>query len=137
MCGALLAVCAVQAANVGSSPHVRGTFRLLLLSYMPGRIIPACAGHFHNSGRLTTRGWDHPRMCGALVGYGYRSFTPAGSSPHVRGTFRTPPFSSIVSGIIPACAGHLLCLLGFLRGLGDHPRMCGALTPPPGATPTS
>ena len=70
----------------GSSPHVRGTLRVLRLVCSNRRFIPACAG---NTGDGETDVIDtpvHPRMCGEHTTIYMPLFLPSGSSPHVRGT---------------------------------------------------
>ena len=74
---------------------------------------------------------DHPRMCGE---HGWSLVVLRsvwGSSPHVRGTHirRNPPRTAY--GIIPACAGNTLSKSTAMRGIGDHPRMCGEHISPP------
>ena len=72
----------------GSSPHVRGTPRVVgSRDGFPG-IIPTCAGNTSRRTLSTTARWDHPRMCGEHSSVGVSMYTLSGSSPHVRGTPR-------------------------------------------------
>ena len=69
-CGEQTALIAAAKADIGSSPHVRGTVSLILWRLTIDRFIPARAGN-----RLSA-GWDvkyvpvHPRTCGEQVGTG-------------------------------------------------------------------
>ena len=48
----------------GSPPHVRGKGAAPVNGRKRARITPACAGKSLTIPKLTTRSWDHPRMCG-------------------------------------------------------------------------
>ena len=54
-----------------------------------------------------------------------RHFSPAGSSPRVRGTHRVSTSSKCRSGIIPACAGNTPRPSVRPPSAWDHPRVCG------------
>ena len=49
---------------------------------------------------------DHPRRCGALMGYNAAALARKGSSPQVRGTLSGLAQRAKKTGIIPAGAGH-------------------------------
>ena len=67
----------------------------------------------------------HPRMCGEHAAVAASSNTNIGSSPHVRGTHKTPQFSVAPDRFIPACAGNTVVFLINLGEFSVHPRMCG------------
>ena len=72
-------------ADEGSSPHVRGAHIALDdVAHLVG-IIPACAGSTTPVGVSAVCFRDHPRMCGEHIVNSSIGWTPAGSSPHVRG----------------------------------------------------
>ena len=93
----------------GSSSHVRGARRGVLLDALAHGIIPACAGSTRGKPRPRL-GWrDHPRMCGEHRRPLPGRLVVAGSSPHVRG-----------APSVRWCA---------TSSEGDHPRMCGEHQP--------
>ena len=116
------------------------------MRFFPNGIIPACAGSTKRFSSTEMPFRDHPRMCGEHFGSLIFSFTLTGSSPHVRGArVALPPavfalvgssphvrgalflmdISSIVTGIIPACAGSTPNVRRSPTHNRDHPRMCG------------
>ena len=89
-------------------------------------IIPAHAGHTSLCPDLWFSRRDHPRTCGA---YGVASLAlrfSLGSSPHMRGIRIHVSATILCAGIIPAHAGHTICLCFCGRHGRDHPRTCGA-----------
>ena len=95
-----------NAALAGSSPRVRGTLVLGLVSALGHRFIPAGAGNTNSPSEPNRRFAVHPRGCGEhAVSYSPSSRT-AGSSPRVRGTPRTGPIGRIGYRFIPAGAGN-------------------------------
>ena len=110
---------------MGSSPHARGTHDQRATALRHLGIIPACAGNtLHPPTRVLL--WrDHPRMRGEHPRCRVLPYVSSGSSPHARGTLLTDWRSTMLNGIIPACAGNT-------HGNGisppcsrDHPRMRG------------
>ena len=114
----------------GSSPHARGTLRILIRRKPEKRFIPACAG---NACPLFSIGHEnpvHPRMRGErVISLRYDGFK-GGSSPHARGT----PFCTDIQvsprRFIPACAGNAGRLRRCSRWMTVHPRMRGERLPP-------
>ena len=112
----------------GSSPHARGTLRILIRRKPEKRFIPACAG---NACPLFSIGHEnpvHPRMRGErVISLRYDGFK-GGSSPHARGT----PFCTDIQvsprRFIPACAGNAGRLRRCSRWMTVHPRMRGERT---------
>ena len=111
--------------GLGSSPHVRGA-RFPNGGRVPlAGIIPACAGSTIPARTTPKLRWDHPRMCGEHpIAWIVRPFV-VGSSPHVRGAPKYDLATSIMTGIIPACAGSTSPLVLQPDVSRDHPRMCG------------
>ena len=109
----------------GSSPHARGTLRILIRRKPEKRFIPACAG---NACPLFSIGHEnpvHPRMRGErVISLRYDGFK-GGSSPHARGT----PFCTDIQvsprRFIPACAGNALFVDHDSILNTVHPRMRG------------
>ena len=61
---------------------------------------------------------EHLNTCsGALLG--------VGSPPHVRGAYKLPKLTVVLSGITPACAGSIRGDNSAFVRPRDHPRMCG------------
>ena len=109
----------------GSSPHVRGARgRTSFPSRFQG-IIPACAGSTGRGSCAWCPPRDHPRMCGEHSRSFPVTWTPQGSSPHVRGAHGRAHGYVPIIGIIPACAGSTERHSYKMRVPGDHPRMCG------------
>ena len=91
---------------LGSSPRVRGTGNIAILSGYHEGIIPACAGNSKSASYPTASIRDHPRVCGEQIDGADYVMRRMGSSPRVRGTaYRFEQLLAIV-GIIPACAGN-------------------------------
>ena len=109
----------------GSSPHARGARQAEHRLRGGRRIIPACAGSTGNVRRLLVDNEDHPRMRGEHVAGHRRDPSVAGSSPHARGARPRGDPLRAAQGIIPACAGSTVLLLGLNLRSGDHPRMRG------------
>ena len=126
----------------GSSPHARGTRRMLYLIRLPKGIIPACAGNTVGSSQDSLACRDHPRMRGEhSLSSSSMSFT-SGSSPHARGTLLIHSESYTEKGIIPACAGNTVRIARSVVPARDHPRMRGehlvtlpGAPEPPGSSP--
>ncbi len=108
-CGAHMAVTAIIATGLGSSPRVRGS-QLLHKNALEGiGIIPAGAGLTLATVRRPTADWDHPRGCGAHRTASKASTRRQGSSPRVRGSHESVTRTVHVPGIIPAGAGLTPC----------------------------
>ena len=125
MCGEHCTETGRQLWSQGSSPHVRGALAKLFTDALNGGIIPACAGSTRTVVMPMMRSRDHPRMCGEHTSMiGFAAMT-AGSSPHVRGALEEGLFVVRGLGIIPACAGSTVAVIGARAAARDHPRMCG------------
>ena len=91
---------------MGSSPHMRGTLRIVAGSRMHLGIIPAYAGNTDTLSGIAVRTGDHPRICGEhFNGDGVKP-GGLGSSPHMRGTPLKIVRLPTAAGIIPAYAGN-------------------------------
>ncbi len=92
----------------GSSPHARGTQRIVHRHGLRKRFIPACAGN----AAVKTDTWPiaavHPRMRGERNQDPRATRPPAGSSPHARGTPERPSLVGAQRRFIPACAGNAI-----------------------------
>ena len=109
----------------GSSPHARGTPIANIGLTNTIRFIPACAGNTSRPANGRLQAPVHPRMRGEHGRGGAGTISPAGSSPHARGT----PFSLNMTGFcrrfIPACAGNTGMALLTAAAQAVHPRMRG------------
>ena len=88
MCGEHPGALTMACRSRGSSPHVRGTPRVVARRFDEVRFIPACAGNTSRPRLTSARRSVHPRMCGEHPGKARFRTIDFGSSPHVRGTRR-------------------------------------------------
>ena len=70
----------------GSSPRMRGTLALSVVSLPSAGIIPAYAGNTSFSEFYNTVDRDHPRVCGEHINANTTQLNIQGSSPRMRGT---------------------------------------------------
>ena len=110
----------------GSSPRLRGTYRVPFSAvWMPG-IIPALAGNIGVEAGAEHDAGDHPRACGEHWERRVDGVRATGSSPRLRGTFVAQLDGHAHRGIIPALAGNIS---GRRRpathGRGSSPRLRG------------
>ena len=68
---------------------------------------------------------DHPRICGEHLYAQFHTSSPAGSSPHMRGTPSVSSSPATRPGIIPAYAGNTTQVSVSPTSQRDHPRICG------------
>ena len=113
----------------GSSPHPRGTPRMLIPASGFGRIIPAPAGNTCVHRCLRPQKPDHPRTRGEHNQKGRPGERDGGSSPHPRGTRLMHAKLLCISRIIPAPAGNTPNLSESPTRMPDHPRTRGEHTP--------
>ena len=107
-CGAHCCMAISESMYVGSSPRMRGSRLLTMLSRFASGIIPAHAGltSIRYGRKFTAR--DHPRACGAHEKIYLRFKSGKGSSPRMRGSQCGATTSLSRIGIIPAHAGLTL-----------------------------
>ena len=111
--------------RAGSSPRVRGTYRLYCRTRSNPRFIPACAGNMLPGMETALTCTVHPRVCGEHVMTVTLAGTSAGSSPRVRGTFAPEPLPASFDRFIPACAGNIVPPAKNSGLFAVHPRVCG------------
>ena len=110
---------------LGSSPRIRGEYRLGTPPYRANRIIPANTGRIIPvPGSLHYRR-DHPREYGENSSTSRFHVSDGGSSPRIRGEYAVVVQSPVRVGIIPANTGRILPLRGASILLRDHPREYG------------
>ena len=86
---------------------MRGVFNLVARSISNPGIIPAHAGSIVGDLNNIIAIRDHPRSCGEYANrYDYNQ-TITGSSPLMRGVYRSLPLTTADMGIIPAHAGSI------------------------------
>ena len=125
VCGEHDASHARLAAQLGSSPRMRGAQDAIQRDGPRDGIIPAYAGSTAASGQTVACFRDHPRVCGE---HHARRSVPdilKGSSPRMRGALHMPASILEGNGIIPAYAGSTSTSLTAERCPRDHPRVCG------------
>ena len=113
------------AADLGSSPRVRGTLAAAFNIDKVNGIIPACAGNTSTPSDPPLHRRDHPRVCGEHLEVPSQQGLFSGSSPRVRGTPGGARRENHRIGIIPACAGNTLITGESMVYPRDHPRVCG------------
>ena len=126
MCGANKDKRNRSATATGSSPRVRGKLRGRAHIVERPRIIPACAGQTTPRPTASATPADHPRVCGANSVAVESASCEFGSSPRVRGKRSSCSVLSLLTRIIPACAGQTSWRSSPMRPRPDHPRVCGA-----------
>ena len=109
----------------GSSPRVRGKRGRGREGRRLRGLIPACAGKTTEPTPSRENWRAHPRVCGENAYSRATRSASSGSSPRVRGKLVQQGQILVRHGLIPACAGKTLRLLGRRRGPGAHPRVCG------------
>ena len=113
----------------GSSPRVRGKLVGRPHPVIIRRIIPARAGQTPSFDNSYTLRADHPRACGANVGFRRTHVVQVGSSPRVRGKLGFRRTHVVQVRIIPARAGQTPAAGSPPHPPQDHPRACGANSP--------
>ena len=93
-------------AEIGSSPHARGTLGSRMAGRRRLRFIPACAGNTTLRAPGLTLCAVHPRMRGEHLDNAQKMTAIDGSSPHARGTHQFPTQHRRFKRFIPACAGN-------------------------------
>ena len=111
--------------DLGSAPHVRGTWYGVVRIVSADRFSPACAG---NIIRICPHPYFvavQPRMCGEHASNTEGTQWYAGSAPHVRGT--STPQATVPRGtrFSPACAGNINNPTSLAISRAVQPRMCG------------
>jgi len=106
VCGEREGGMATRLKTFGSSPRVRGTPVINILTWPSLRFIPACAGNACHQYICRIQTAVHPRVCGERGDNRRAVAIVAGSSPRVRGTRASPPRSRPEPRFIPACAGN-------------------------------
>ena len=105
VCGEKVVLSIFLVPLMGSPPRVRGKERQQPRKHRVTRITPACAGKSLTIPKLTTRSWDHPRVCGEKAYSTIWGCQQKGSPPRVRGKALPPQFVECAARITPACAG--------------------------------
>ena len=89
------------------------------------RFIPAGAGNMHSPASCSRSRPVHPRGCGEHNTKGGDIVLDSGSSPRVRGTWKTIRRKNHILRFIPAGAGNIQCSAGSHTADAVHPRGCG------------
>ena len=109
----------------GSSPHARGTHRLLGAGLVLPRFIPAYAGNARSTAGRDSQSTVHPRIRGERATPCVNPMFSHGSSPHARGTPLAGLDHPASFRFIPACAGNARYGNTTLHYTSVHPRMRG------------
>ena len=125
VCGEKVTTASPEGGRRGSPPRVRGKVSCHCWITPQLGITPACAGKSLTIPKLTTRSWDHPRVCGEKSRVCPRSDPGTGSPPRVRGKARGCLRRPVSQRITPACAGKSVLFNIYQVIAEDHPRVCG------------
>ena len=109
----------------GSSPRMRGTLGIIVISGLLLGIIPADAGNTSCHRHRAYASEDHPRGCGEHYTWPYGVDLSEGSSPRMRGTRQGMRALMKSQLIIPADAGNTASSMTGTGTTKDHPRGCG------------
>ena len=112
----------------GSSPHVRGTYKVSAGELGLRRFIPARAGNIRPKQPDHSHKAVHPRTCGEHFQCPAKGDVHTGSSPHVRGTSLRTIKTPLNDRFIPARAGNMGVLHAPTLPSTVHPRTCGEHT---------
>ena len=93
--------------NNGSSPRLRGTYKMACLLLWFARFIPAPAGNITATSKISGSHPVHPRACGEHTRLPFSANLNPGSSPRLRGTFRKCSRTRCRNRFIPAPAGNM------------------------------
>ena len=119
------------AADLGSSPRMRGTLFWTGNLRTTRGIIPAYAGNTACRTRFRSSYGDHPRVCGEHGTEEKWSTLGVGSSPRMRGTLRRTQARSKWCWDHPrVCGEHQITHVNGSVFWGSSPRMRGTLSPP-------
>ena len=125
-CGADLHRRSATFVNRGSSPRVRGRRTRPTCRSCRLGLIPASAGQTYPFPSCKLSSTAHPRECGADEVEGDKLCLIRGSSPRVRGRRLRLRRRVGVARLIPASAGQTDASKSIDKGVGAHPRECGA-----------
>ena len=106
VCGGTTRIYPCTHAVPGLSPRVRGNPGRRVLSVLPARSIPACAGEPPLRDRCSTPSKVYPRVCGGTSAEERARLLAVGLSPRVRGNPTGGTTVVVGGGSIPACAGE-------------------------------
>ena len=120
----------------GSPPRVRELLTEGDVLGMAVGITPACAGITTITSHPPAKPWDHPRVCGNYVFFGFGNKLARGSPPRVRELPLQARKEYIMARITPACAGITRLSRSVLSFIRDHPRVCGNYMVSPVLLPT-
>ena len=109
----------------GSSPHARGTRRVMGVGMRFPRFIPARAGNTPGGSGPGCSRPVHPRTRGEHSTATRFTRRPRGSSPHARGTLNRHAPGGLPGRFIPARAGNTPYPPFLARGPPVHPRTRG------------
>ena len=128
MCGEKMMKAGSNCAMLGSPPRMRGKGCRDKVKHCFHGITPAYAGKSLTIPKLTTRSWDHPRVCGEKAAQPFHGVSLIGSPPRMRGKGIQQGDCWVTVGITPAYAGKSETDSGTAPGPKDHPRVCGEKT---------
>ena len=114
------------AGGTGSSPRIRGEYMADQNPVYTGGIIPANTGRISPKSSATILTRDHPREYGENLKCGLSFSVTGGSSPRIRGEYRSPRHGGRDRGIIPANTGRMSTPVPAADSIhGSSPRIRG------------
>ena len=114
--------------SYGSSPRVRGTFKIRRNHAFFRRFIPTSAGNMSDRTQNSTETTVHPHECGEHLVVFKIIRSLVGSSPRVRGTFYAKSQGPLRRRFIPTSAGNIYAKFQALSRRPVHPHECGEHT---------
>ena len=110
---------------MGSSPRIRGEWRLRTLILHALGIIPANTGRIYRRYPPSLVLWDHPREYGENGSHVHPRTGVLGSSPRIRGECELHAVIFYPHRIIPANTGRIRSISARAAASWDHPREYG------------
>ena len=111
--------------GMGSSPRIRGEWRLRTLILHALGIIPANTGRIYRRYPPSLVLWDHPREYGENGSHVHPRTGVLGSSPRIRGECELHAVIFYPHRIIPANTGRIRSISARAAASWDHPREYG------------
>ena len=131
MCGEKIMARGLRPCRPQSPPRVWGKDQLILVLLACTLITPTCVGKRSHSLPYASGSSNHPHVCGEKMRGMCMRGTPMGSPPRVWGKDKQISRILHLIRITPTCVGKRILGYDRLRGVQDHPHVCGEKFNPP------